>query len=195
MEFNKEELDRQILDRLAGYGVFISKTAPPLNNKKALVLLGEAMLERFVKDFVSLWKSELFSDCQLQDFEASAEEVHEWVHGGDPQLECKLCSNDCKEVDGKMGQNTQAKLNSYLELFEEIKQKTGDDKIALGLLAEMSKDRRMEEIREEREMKNRQPATIKQRKFMDDLGIKYPKNVTKQEASVLIDEELGKNGE
>jgi len=89
-----------------------------------------------------------------------------------------------------MEQNTQTKLNSYLELFGQIRQKTSDEKIAMSLLSELSKDRRMEEIKQDRELRNSQPATAKQKKFMDDLGIKYPKTVTKQEASVLIDEEL-----
>ncbi len=46
---------------------------------------------------------------------------------------------------------------------------------------------------EEREARNNEPATFKQRTFMDSLGIKYQKNVSKNEASGLIDEELGKN--
>ena len=93
-----------------------------------------------------------------------------------------------------MDENIQAKLESYLELFEEIRQKTGDERTALSLLQEVSKDRRMEEIRQEKEAKNSEPATEKQKNFMKKLGIKVPKSVTKQEASVLIDEELGRNG-
>jgi len=53
----------------------------------------------------------------------------------------------------------------------------------------------MEEMRQDREVRNSMPATEKQKKFMTRLGIDYPKTVTKQEASQLIDEELGKNGE
>ena len=94
-----------------------------------------------------------------------------------------------------MNQDIQAKLDGYLELFQEIRRKTDDERTALTLLQEVSKDRRMEEIRQERDSQRQQPATERQKRFMDDLGIKYPKNVTKQEASVLIDEELGKNNE
>ncbi len=65
----------------------------------------------------------------------------------------------------------------------------------MALMQEISKDRRMEHIRQEREAQHQKPATEKQKQFMDDLGIKYPANVTKQEASVLIDEELARNGE
>ncbi len=94
-----------------------------------------------------------------------------------------------------MDKNIQTKVDGYLDIFQDIRRKTSDDKIALALLQEVSKDRRSDEIKQEKELRNNQPATEKQRKFMDSLGIKYPKSVTKQEASVLIDEELGKNGE
>jgi hypothetical protein len=82
-----------------------------------------------------------------------------------------------------------------LELLQEIRQETDDSRVATVLLSEICKDRRMQEIRQEREANDNQPATEKQKRFMDDLGIKYPKTVTKKEASALIDEELGKNTE
>lgn len=94
-----------------------------------------------------------------------------------------------------MDENTREKVDGYLELFQEIKEKAGSETVAFSLLQEVAKDRRMEEMREQKEAKNNQPATKKQKKFMDDLGIQYPKTVTKKEASALIDEELGKNGE
>jgi hypothetical protein len=91
-------------------------------------------------------------------------------------------------------------LEEYLQLLEQIKQKTTDERTAVSLLQEVSKDRRSAEIREERETKNNdtkdsQPATEKQKQFMKKLGIKFPATVTKQGASMLIDEERGKNGE
>jgi hypothetical protein len=95
----------------------------------------------------------------------------------------------------------QSKLDEYMRLLEQIKQKTSDERTAVSLLQEISKDRRSAEIREERENKNdsdeadSEPATEKQKQFMKKLGIKFPAAVTKQEASMLLDEELGKNGE
>ena len=94
----------------------------------------------------------------------------------------------------------QSKLDEYLRLLEQIKQKTTDERTAVALLQEVSKDRRSAEIREERETKNgdtqdSQPATEKQKQFMKKLGIKSPATVTKQEASLMIDEERGRNGE
>jgi len=93
----------------------------------------------------------------------------------------------------------QSKLDEYLKLLEQIKQKTGDERTAVSLLQEVSKDRRTAEIRAERgatdgEARESEPATEKQKGFMKKLGIKFPETVTKQEASMLIDEELGKNG-
>jgi hypothetical protein len=193
MKFENKELDKEILDRLAGYGIFISRNCPPVNKEKALVLLGEAILDKFVKEFVSLWRNELFANCLLKDYEASAEEVHEWVHGGDPQYDCELCSNDCKGVNEKMDENIKGKLESYLELLSEIKEKTEDERTATVLLQEISKDQRMERIKQEREANNGSPATDKQKQFMKKLGIDFPRNVTKHEASALIDEELSKN--
>ena len=70
MKSENKEVSIEILDRLADYGVFISNNAPPLNRQTALVILGEAMLTCFFKEFSGLW-GELFPNCRLQDFEAS----------------------------------------------------------------------------------------------------------------------------
>lgn len=82
MEFNNEPLDKEILDRLQQQGILLSDNYPPMNKEKALVLLGEAMLNEFVENFMRLWKQELFPHCLLRDYEAGAEEVHRWIHGG-----------------------------------------------------------------------------------------------------------------
>ena len=59
----------------------------------------------------------------------------------------------------------------------------------------MSKDRRSAEIHKEREIRSDEPATEKQKQFMKKLNIPVPSNLTKREASMLLDEQLGKNGE
>ena len=188
-----------------------------LTREQALVLRGEKMLENLLK----FWRRELFPNCLLKNMAASDEETRKMLGGNKAdvddegekceggkaekyeekadgcsvqQEDTQLCLNNCKGVM-KMEANIQDKLDSYLELFEQIKQKTqGDDKIALSLLTEISKDRRMEEIRQEKEAKNAEPATEKQKKFMKKLGMDFPKNATKKEASVMIDEELSRNG-
>jgi hypothetical protein len=81
MKFDNEPLEEEILDRLANHQVLLSNNCPPMNNEKALVLLGEAMLNEFVEKFTKLWKDELFPHCLLRDHEASKEEVHRWIHG------------------------------------------------------------------------------------------------------------------
>jgi len=53
--------------------------------------------------------------------------------------------------------------------------------------------RTTDEMREQKELKNNEPATEKQKKFMKNPGIKFPETVTKQQASMLIDEDLGRN--
>ena len=96
---------------------------------------------------------------------------------------------DTKKMDAKM----KNRLDAYLELLEEISEKTNDESTAVALLQEISKDRRMEKIREEKDSNNGdQPATDKQRKFMSDLNIEFTDDITKKQASFLIDTELGK---
>ena len=94
-----------------------------------------------------------------------------------------------------MNPNIQGKLEKYLELFQEIRGKVDDERTALTLLQEVSKDRRMEQIREEREMKNGEPATTRQLQFMKKLGIEIPPGITKKQASLMLDEELGTGNE
>ena len=86
----------------------------------------------------------------------------------------------------------QKKLSNYLELLDEISEKTSDERTAMSLLQEISKDRRMEQIREERQANNNDAVTFKQKRFMKKLGIDCPKEITRKEASVLINEELEK---
>ncbi len=93
-----------------------------------------------------------------------------------------------------MDENTKQRLEGYLELLEQISEKTQNEQATVVLLQEIAKDQRMERMIEEREARNNEPATAKQKKFMDNLGIRYQKNVTKREASMLIEEELGRNG-
>jgi hypothetical protein len=190
MKYEEEKLIKPILDRLAEYGTFISNKAPPLNKEKALILLGEAMLKKFVDEFTSLWRNELFSECQLMDFEASGEEIHKWVHGSNPQPDCIVCSKLCKEVNDKMDTDTKKRLSSYIELFEEISKKVTNETTAGIILTEIAKDRRTEQMKKERESKNSDAVTFRQKKCMQNLGIEFPENITRKEASVLIQEEI-----
>jgi len=91
----------------------------------------------------------------------------------------------------------QKSIDMYVELLEDVKKRVGDERSALAIVQEVNKDRRMAQIREEREHgfvaeMETEPATVRQVKFLEKLGVDIPKGLTKQEASSLIDEELGK---
>ena len=94
-----------------------------------------------------------------------------------------------------MDADTRKRLDSYLELLEDISEKTEDAGTAVALLHEICKDRRAGEMRSERENKNGDGATYKQKRFMKKLGIDFPDKISRKEASVLIDEELEKLNE
>ena len=64
------------------------------------------------------------------------------------------------------------------------------DSIAVAILHEMSKDRRTQQMRKERQVGSSNGATSKQRKLMKQLGLDFPENISRKEASVLITEEL-----
>ena len=186
MKFEKQAIDREMWNRLRSYGITLSESAPPITKEQALVLIGQRMLDEFVKDFVHLWKYELFPHVRIRDYEATEEDWKKWLgsdyHG----------SKHCKEVNKTMDAKMKEKLNVYLELLDEISEKTENESTALALLQEISKDRRMEKIKHEQDLKNGdQPATEKQKKFMEDLNIEFAKDITKKQASFLIDTELG----
>lgn len=102
----------------------------------------------------------------------------------------RSCSNRCKGVNEKMDADTKKRLVNYIELFDEISEKTEDANIAVAILHEMSKDRRAEQMRSERETKKSSTVTFKQKKCMERLGIDFPDDISRKEASVLIQEEL-----
>jgi hypothetical protein len=91
--------------------------------------------------------------------------------------------------------NMMAKVETYLAILQEIRKKTGDDKLAQMILAEIAKDRRMEEMREERELRNGEPATSKQLEYLKKLGVQTTPGLTKKQASTLIDNALEKEEE
>ena len=110
-------LDRGIAVRLLQQGVILSTKVPPITKVQGLMLLAEAKLDGFVKEFKGLVR-EVLSGCQLSDFQATPTEIGGWFgegrgpvnekehaaeqegplgNGGSPS-----CSNISKEVDGKM---------------------------------------------------------------------------------------------
>jgi len=187
-----------------------------LTREQALVLLGEKMLENLLK----FWRRELFPNCLLKNMADSdeetkkmlgsdnadvddegekrkagkAEKYEEGAYGCSVQQEdTQSCLNNCKGVNEKMDADTKKRLNSYLELLDEISEKTDEASTAVAILHEISKDRRAEQMRSERQGKNNNDAvTFRQKRCMERLGIDCPENITRKEASMLIQEELGR---
>jgi len=90
----------------------------------------------------------------------------------------------------------QGKLTEYIALYNEIRQRiNGEPRDALAILAEIGKDARMEQMKEEREKQNGDPATDKQKRFLKKLEIEFVPNLTKVQASALIDRALAKEPE
>ena len=102
-------LDKKTAMRLLEHGVILSNKTPPITNHQALLLLAEAVLDGFVKEFKSIVK-ELLSGCCLDDLRATPEEMQAWF-GEEPEPAEEECcsekqgppsySSDCKEVDEK----------------------------------------------------------------------------------------------
>ena len=92
-----------------------------------------------------------------------------------------------------MDKNTKERLENYLELLDEIQEKTDSEATTLAIYHELCKDRRSAQIKEEREERrsnNSDTVTFKQKNCLKRLGVKFPDEITRKEASALIKEEL-----
>lgn len=81
----------------------------------------------------------------------------------------------------------------YAKQFNDIAAKIsgrGKQSIALAIMQEVAKDRRMAEIAEAREKNNHSPATARQVTYARALEIELPGNATKEEATKLITQQL-----
>jgi hypothetical protein len=94
-----------------------------------------------------------------------------------------------------MDETVQDKLENYLDLYDKVRARTGDDRSALAILQEMNKDKRMAQIRAERNGNGDQPATDRQKGYLKKLGVEVPADLTKAQASALIDGALAKESE
>ena len=86
-----------------------------------------------------------------------------------------------------MDENIKGKLDSYLELFDEIRQRTQDERTAVSLLQEICKDRRMDQMQKERNSRNDLPATEKQISFLESFCVPIPVGLTRKQAYNLIE--------
>jgi hypothetical protein len=85
----------------------------------------------------------------------------------------------------------------YLNLFKALLIKTQSstnierDKailIALDVMHETNKDRRVEEMKADREKQRQEPATARQIAYMKILGIKTEEGISKQNATKIIEQ-------
>ncbi len=92
----------------------------------------------------------------------------------------------------------QSKLDSFIEIYDEVKARTRDEQAAIAILQEVNKDARTEKIQTGRGNGNENgssPATEKQIGYLKKLGVEVAPGLTKREASALIDEALAKESE
>lgn len=86
----------------------------------------------------------------------------------------------------------QSNLDMYTKVFNQIKENVKDEQVAAVILQEVARDRRVQQNRAERQAEQeklaREPATPRQLEFLRNLGMTIPAGLTKQEASLLIDE-------
>ena len=86
-------------------------------------------------------------------------------------------------------------VEQYVKQFNDIAERLngkGKQTIALAIMQEVAKDRRMVEIAQERERNNGSLATARQVAYATALRIELPENATKEEATKLITKELHK---
>ncbi|MFH1821381.1 MAG: hypothetical protein ABH852_02930 [Methanobacteriota archaeon] len=101
----------------------------------------------------------------------------------------------------KLGWRLGMRIEDYVEEYKQILsalERVGvhDSDAARIILQERGRDRRMERIGDERRGNStgerNEAATEKQKKFLDSLGIDYPADITKSEASRAISRAEGR---
>ena len=73
-------VDQEMAMELLKHGVFLSERVKPISRPEALVLLAEAKLDRFVKEFKGIVR-ELLSGRRLSDFQVRPAERDAWFGG------------------------------------------------------------------------------------------------------------------
>ncbi len=85
--------------------------------------------------------------------------------------------------------DNQTQIEGYLRLLEELKSKTLDDATALTLVQQIAQDERIKALSRS---STSQEVTPKQLAFLEKLEVQHEPNISKTEASRLIDEALAK---
>lgn len=101
---------------------------------------------------------------------------------------------------GKRKMNEEKYISDYKAIQEKVssivllQEKQID--VAIAIMQEVAKDRRMDEIDKQRNSNGKEPATKKQLDLLKNLGIAFEKGITKEQATKKISEEIEdrKNG-
>jgi hypothetical protein len=97
-----------------------------------------------------------------------------------------------------INQEVQTRLDDYVRVLEEIKKRVANEQTASIILQEIAKDVRMAQIQAERFVGRAanasEPATEKQIAYLKNLGVDVPENLTKLEASAMLDRALAAPG-
>ena len=93
-----------------------------------------------------------------------------------------------KQLKGGLKIEMENKIEEYANLLEQIKKQIPDSSEAVAILNQIGKDKRTELIQGLQNPTSDLPATEKQKKYMDSLGIVYDDSVTKKEASDMIEQ-------
>jgi len=78
-------------------------------------------------------------------------------------------------------------ISHYVELYDAIQEKTGNDEVTVVILQEIGKDARTSQI-SGTSGSGEGPATEKQKDYLKDLGVAFEDSITKKEASEMIDQ-------
>jgi len=96
-----------------------------------------------------------------------------------------------KGGESNMDTATYARVEEYLEVYERIKQVIQSDEVGAAIIEQIGKDTRCAWLMNGRSNGNGngdEPATEKQLGFLKKLKVELPANLSKREASRLIDE-------
>ena len=98
--------------------------------------------------------------------------------------------NTFKKLKGGMKIEMENKIEEYANLLVQIKKQIPDSSEAVAVLNQIGKDKRTELTQASQNLNpnSDSPATEKQKKYMDSLGIEYGDDVTKKEASDMIEQ-------
>lgn len=101
-----------------------------------------------------------------------------------------------------------SELDEAFELYEKIRKRAQNDGLATFLFQELWRNQRTRMVQQNRSARHEgevtEPhaaasrvdyATVKQIKLLEDLGVRIPYNLSKQHASRMLDERLGKADE